>query len=136
MERTPNYWQRLSRRRFLAASGVAAVGTAAILAGCGDDDSGGSTSTSGGGKSGSHVPSPPQISLAPDLKTIYSGTPVKGGTLNFVSGTPDQYDPARDAGYPGLQQMGPCLSSLVRAHYPILGELTMESDLAEKWEQP
>ena len=43
MERTPNYWQRLSRRKFLAASGVAAVGTAAILAGCGDDDSGGST---------------------------------------------------------------------------------------------
>ena len=38
-----NYWTRLksngySRRRFLAGTGVAAAGTAAILAGCGDDD--------------------------------------------------------------------------------------------------
>ena len=38
-----NYWNRLrsnrvNRRRFLAATGVAAAGTAAILAGCGDDD--------------------------------------------------------------------------------------------------
>lgn len=36
-----NYWIRrrpLSRRRFLAASGVTAAGTAALLAGCGDDD--------------------------------------------------------------------------------------------------
>jgi peptide/nickel transport system substrate-binding protein len=38
-----NYWTRhgqrmLSRRRFLAGSGVALAGSAAILAGCGDDD--------------------------------------------------------------------------------------------------
>ena len=38
-----NYWlrlrgRRLSRRRFLAGAGVAAAGSAAILAGCGDDD--------------------------------------------------------------------------------------------------
>ena len=45
-----NYWTRLksngySRRRFLAGTGVAAAGTAAILAGCGDDDSSGSAAT-------------------------------------------------------------------------------------------
>ena len=38
-----NYWlrlrgRRLSRRGFIAGTGVAAAGTAAILAGCGDDD--------------------------------------------------------------------------------------------------
>ena len=38
-----NYWRRLrqgklNRRRFLAGTGVAAAGTAAILAGCSDDD--------------------------------------------------------------------------------------------------
>ena len=43
MRKEVNYWIRqrpLSRRRFLAASGVAAAGTAALLAGCGDDDDG------------------------------------------------------------------------------------------------
>ncbi len=41
MRNEANYWIRkrpVSRRRFLAASGVAAAGTAALLAGCGDDD--------------------------------------------------------------------------------------------------
>ena len=43
MRDSENYWKRLrhrpvSRRRFLAGSGIAAVGSAAILAGCGDDD--------------------------------------------------------------------------------------------------
>ena len=41
MRKEMNYWIRqrpLSRRRFLAASGVAAAGAAALLAGCGDDD--------------------------------------------------------------------------------------------------
>lgn len=41
MRNEVNYWVRkrpVSRRRFLAASGVAAAGTAALLAGCGDDD--------------------------------------------------------------------------------------------------
>ncbi len=41
MRNEVNYWIRkrpVSRRRFLAASGVAAAGTAALLAGCGDDD--------------------------------------------------------------------------------------------------
>lgn len=42
MGRSPNYWSRLqgrrvSRRRFLAGGGVAAVGSAALLAGCGGD---------------------------------------------------------------------------------------------------
>ena len=43
MRDNENYWQRLrrrpvSRRSFLVGSGVAAAGSAAILAGCGDDD--------------------------------------------------------------------------------------------------
>ena len=43
MRDNENYWKRLrrrpvSRRSFLAGSGVAAAGSAAILAGCGDDD--------------------------------------------------------------------------------------------------
>ena len=43
MRDNENYWKRLrrrpvSRRSFLVGSGVAAVGSAAILAGCGDDD--------------------------------------------------------------------------------------------------
>ena len=43
MRERENYWLRLrgrkvSRRGFLAGSGVAAAGSAAILAGCGDDD--------------------------------------------------------------------------------------------------
>ena len=44
-----NYWRRLrqgklNRRRFLAGTGVAAAGTAAILAGCSDDDDSSSAS--------------------------------------------------------------------------------------------
>ena len=43
MRDNENYWKRLrrqpvSRRSFLAGSGIAAAGSAAILAGCGDDD--------------------------------------------------------------------------------------------------
>ena len=43
MRDNENYWKRLrqrpvSRRSFLVGSGVAAAGSAAILAGCGDDD--------------------------------------------------------------------------------------------------
>ena len=43
MRENENYWKRLrsrplSRRSFLVGSGVAAAGSAAILAGCGDDD--------------------------------------------------------------------------------------------------
>jgi peptide/nickel transport system substrate-binding protein len=143
LEERTNYWKRLSRRRFIAGSGVAAIGAGALLAGCGDDDDGdggggGSGSPSGGGAARQNVPTLPQISLAPDLKTIYSGTPKKGGSLNIGlgGGIPDQYAPPRDAGYPGLQVAGACLSNLVRAHYPILGELKVEPDLAESWEQP
>ena len=46
MRENENYWQRLrhrpvTRRGFLIGSGVAAAGSAAVLAGCGDDDDGG-----------------------------------------------------------------------------------------------
>jgi peptide/nickel transport system substrate-binding protein len=141
MEAETNYWKRFSRRRFLGGAGVAALGAGAVLAGaCGDDDSGGSSSNGGTKPSGQKqtVPTLPEISLAPDLKTIKSGTPKKGGAFHPVlgGGIPDQYNPLRDAGYPGLQVAGGCLSNLIRAHYPILGELKIEADLAEKWEQP
>ena len=43
MRQKDNYWlrlrgRRLTRRSFLAGTGVAAAGSAAILAGCDDDD--------------------------------------------------------------------------------------------------
>jgi peptide/nickel transport system substrate-binding protein len=142
MDSSNNYWRRASRRRFLKGAGMTALGAAVIAtAGCGDDDSTSSKSGTTTGKSGGAkqtIPTLPEISLAPDLKTIMSGTPVKGGSFNPVlgGGIPDQYDPIRDAGYPGLQVAGGCLSSLIRARYPILGDLTIEPDLAEKWEQP
>lgn len=143
-----NYWKQFSRRRFLGGTSVAVLGAGAVLAnacGSSNNNSNSSKTAASGGSSPSAssgpkqtVPTLPQISLAPDLKTIYSGTPVKGGSFNPVlgGGIPDQYDPIRDAGYPGLQVAGGVLSSLVRAHYPILGQLTMEPDLAAKWEQP
>lgn len=141
MERNSNYWKRISRRRFIGGTGAAALGAGMILAGaCGDDDNGKKETPGGstGGGPKQTIPTLPEISLAPDLKSIMSGTPVKGGRFNPVlgGGIPDQYNPLRDAGYPGLQVAGGCLSSLIRARYPILGELKIESDLAEKWEQP
>ncbi len=146
MERDDNYWLRASRRRFLKGAGMTALGAAAIAAGaCGGDSSsssgGGKTPSAGGSPSSGGpkqtIPTLPEISLAPDMKSIMSGTPVKGGIFNPVlgGGIPDQYDPPRDAGYPGLQVAGGCLSNLIRARYPILGDLTIEPDLAEKWEQ-
>lgn len=144
MEERTNYWLRPSRRRFLKGAGVTALGAAALAAGCGDDDNGSkstATASNGGTNSGGKKqtePTLPEISLAPDLKTIMSGTPVKGGAFHPVlgGGIPDQYNPIRDAGYPGLQVAGGCLSSLIRARYPILGDLKLEPDLAESWEQP
>lgn len=150
MDTNANYWKQLSRRRFLAGAGVATAGSAALLAGCSSSNKSSNTPSGGGGSTApaggtskpsgggpkTNVPTPPEIQLAPDLNAIYSGTPVSGGTLQFVSGTPDQYDPARDAGYPGLQIAAPCLSSLVRARFPILGQLSIKGDLATTWEQP
>ncbi|MGE5596675.1 MAG: ABC transporter substrate-binding protein [Hyphomicrobiales bacterium] len=119
---------------------MSALGAAALALGaCGDDDDdggGGGGNSSGSGQKQT-VPTLPQISLAPDLDKIMSGTPKPGGEFHPVlgGGIPDQYNPIRDAGYPGLQVSAGVLSSLVRARYPILGELKIEGDLAKSWEQ-
>lgn len=159
-----DYWarlnaRRLSRRSLMRSSAITAAGLAAIAAGaCGSNNkntnksashsnASGSAGAGGAAQTASAGNPPPagklfttadKISLAPDLQKIYNGTPQKGGVLNLVlgGGTPDQYDPIRDAGYPGLQVMGGALSSLIRSHYPILGKITTEPDLAQKWEQP
>ena len=92
-----NYWLRLrnrplSRRRFLAGSGVAAAGSAAILAGCGDDDDDdddgngetpGATNTAAAGET-------PQATV-----TASGDTPRTGGTLKMWKETEDAgMDPA------------------------------------------
>ncbi len=137
-----NYWKRLNRRRFLAGLGTSAAGAAVLLSGaCGSSSkpsSGTPAPTSGSGGAKSNIPVLPEISLVPNLKNIESGTPKQGGSFQAVlgGGIPDQYDPIRDAGYPGLEVAGGCLSNLIRGHYPILGDLTIEPDLAASWEQP
>lgn len=154
------YWngigsRRFSRRSALQTGSIFTLGLAAIAAGaCSSSNnnksnkkaSSGGTSTGGAASTASAGNPPPagqlfntadKISLAPDFNKIYGGTPQKGGSLHLSLGsTPDQYDPIRDAGYPGLQVMGGCLSSIVRSHYPILGSITTLGDLAQKWEQP
>ncbi|HEY7295021.1 MAG TPA: hypothetical protein VH916_08250, partial [Dehalococcoidia bacterium] len=153
------YWgevraRRISRRTAIQTGSIFSLGLAAIAAGAcssgNNKKSGGSNAAgakaSGASQTASAGNPPPagqlfntadKISLAPDFNKIYSGTPQKGGSLHLSLGsTPDQYDPIRDAGYPGLQVMGGCLSSIVRSHYPILGSITTLGDLAQKWEQP
>jgi peptide/nickel transport system substrate-binding protein len=155
--------RRFSRRSAMQQGSIATLGLAAIAAGACSSNSNNNNNkaTNSNNKSASNTASnsaagtqtasagnPPaagqlfntadKISLAPDLTKIYSGTPQSGGALHLVlgGGTPDQYDPIRDAGYPGLQVMGGALSSLIRSHYPILGKVTTVGDLAQKWEQP
>ncbi len=161
------YWQRLanrglSRRGLLRGSAMAGAGLAgAALIGCGSSGSstgtpaatqaasgsGGSAATAASagaqaaasGDNGSHVPSnPADPALAPDYASIYGGTPKSGGTLHLVLGSdPGNYNPIRDAGYPGLEVAGGVLSNLVRANWRIRGDVTYEGDLAQAMpEQP
>jgi ABC-type transport system substrate-binding protein len=87
MSEEQNYWKRrgrygLSRRRFLAGSAVTAIGSAALLAGCGDDDD---------------EPAPTATGTATRTATG-TATPAagkRGGTMRLVKSVPDTgVDPA------------------------------------------
>lgn len=126
----PNYWQRLNRRRFLARSGAGAFAGTMVLAGaCGGDDdddapSGGTTPGTGGATTAAGT-------------TPAAGTPKTGGRLRETNTEPDQYDPHRDAGYPGLFVMSAVYNAMLRTRNPIGQDFTVESDLASALpEQP
>lgn len=115
------YWDRrrgFSRRRFLQAGAITGVGAVSVaLVGCGDDDDGGDD-----GKT-----SDPTATTAPA-----AGQPKTGGRLQELNTSePDQYDPHRDAGYPGLIVMSAVYNGLLRTRLPIGGgDFTIEGDLA------
>lgn len=79
-----NYWTRASSRRtFLGGAMAATVGTAALMAGCGDDSSGGSTPG---------ATSPAGTGTAP--ATSQAGTPKPGGELSLsLALAPSTLDP-------------------------------------------
>lgn len=82
MDSEANYWTRagrLSRRRFVAAGGVVATGSVALLAGCGDDDKGGTSPTTASASS--------QPSAATTTATAQA---TRGGTLRSYRTAPDQ----------------------------------------------
>jgi ABC-type transport system substrate-binding protein len=125
MQEETNYWKRLHRRRFLAGAGSAAFAGSLMLAGaCGDDDNGG-TATSGGG-------------TTPKASGTSAGTPKTGGRLRELNTSePDQYDPHRDAGYPGLIVMSAVYNGLLRTRLPIGEDFKVEPDLVDAMpEQP
>jgi peptide/nickel transport system substrate-binding protein len=82
-----NYWTRrqrfgVSRRKFLAGSAVTAIGSAAILAGCGDDDDDGP------------APTPTATGTAPGTTPTQTAGR-RGGTMRLVKAVPDTgVDPA------------------------------------------
>jgi peptide/nickel transport system substrate-binding protein len=114
-----NYWKRrFSRRTVLRSAGAGSLAGALALAGvaCGDDDDDGG----GGGTT--------PTSTAPGTS---GGTPKTGGRLQELNtGEPDQYDPHRDAGYPGLLVMSAVYNALLRTRLPIGQDFTVEPDLA------
>jgi peptide/nickel transport system substrate-binding protein len=117
MERTGNYWTRASRRRFLKTAGASVVAGGFALAGasCGDDDDDGG---SGGDATQPTVPGGGE-------------QPKTGGRLRELNTSePDQYDPHRDAGYPGLIVMSAVYNALLRTRLPIGQDFKVEGDLA------
>ncbi len=120
-------WNRFggfSRRRFLQAGAATGVGAAGIaLVGCGDDDD---DDSSNGGNT-------PSTGQTPD-----AGQPKTGGRLQELNTSePDQYDPHRDAGYPGLIVMSAVYNGLLRTRAPIGEDFTIETDLVSALpEQP
>ncbi|MCA9826350.1 MAG: ABC transporter substrate-binding protein [Dehalococcoidia bacterium] len=117
-------WSGMSRRRFLQTGATAGVGAAGFaLVGCGDDDD---DDDENGGNT-------PSAGETPD-----QGQPKVGGRLQELNTSePDQYDPHRDAGYPGLIVMSAVYNGLLRTRNPIGEDFVIEGDLAEDLpEQP
>ena len=81
-----NYWKRRqSRRTFLGGAAVAGIGTAALMAGCGDDSSGGSTPGAGATSPGG---------TATSAATSQAGAPQPGGELSLaLTLAPSTLDP-------------------------------------------
>jgi peptide/nickel transport system substrate-binding protein len=118
------YWDRrdLSRRRFIQAGAAVGVGAAGFaLVGCGDDDDDDDDGQTPG-----------------TSPTAADGEPKTGGRLQELNTSePDQYDPHRDAGYPGLIVMSAVYNGLLRTRMAIGDDFVIESDLAaELPEQP
>ncbi len=118
-----NYWTRLrersvSRRRFIAGTGIAAAGSAAILAGCGDDDDGGSTPAAGA------------TTAAAGATTAAAGK--KGGTIRYTKASPDTgLDPA-------ITVTNPLHPAKAYSHLLVyeLSTNKFHLDAASKFEQP
>ncbi len=104
MRDNENYWKRLrrrpvSRRSFLAGSGVAAAGSAAILAGCGDDDDDAPAATAATAtEAPADATEAPAATAAPTEEVTpvpteapAAGGPKRGGTLRL-------WKPEQDAG--------------------------------------
>ncbi len=97
-----NYWlrlrgRRLSRRRFLAGTGVAAAGSAAILAGCGDDDDDvpEPTTDSRDGEAEATATQAAEEATAAPTEAVSTDAPRRGGTFRTWKTTADQgLDPA------------------------------------------
>ena len=112
MRERDNYWlrlrgRRLSRRGFLAGAGVAAAGSAAILAGCGDDDddddgvtdptattAATAAATRAADDGGGQATATATATAAP-TEAPAAGGPRRGGTFRTWKSTEDQgLDPA------------------------------------------
>ena len=99
MDNRDNYWTRyrnrsFGRRRFLAGSGVVAVGGAAILAGCGDDDDDGGDETSTATSTGTNGTST-ATGTGTATSTASSGDGERGGTIRVSKAAQDTgLDPA------------------------------------------
>ena len=141
MRDNENYWKRLrrrpvSRRGFLVGSGVAAAGSAAILAGCGDDDDDDTptaapqatqtaAATQAGDDATATATATPVPTEAPPDRSRY------GGTLNWTQrGYPTGFDPSITITDPFL--MAQTYSQLMA--FSILND-TFYPDAAQSWEQ-
>ena len=106
MRDNENYWKRLrrrpvSRRSFLVGSGVAAAGSAAILAGCGDDDDDDDTpvATTAPTQEPTATAAPdgaaPTATPRPTEEPVEDTVDKRGGTLKLWKGAEDAgLDPA------------------------------------------